>query len=238
MTAWFPLVRAWVADGPYGGVLDLASTVDPARPLVPGQTFRLALTITPSGGAYRTYGYILDGDLSDAVTLTELQGMRQLPNGRYAAFASGTEAVTATCLVEVGQDAVDGTVVLPRVVVGVMPAQGDKLVASAGIEDQGFHVRRRVIPGRTLFLNPGGQATLPGATADGLRLSAVSPARYGMVGCAPDGTVTYQAPASFHGYDRFTCTYEDQDGHATASHVIIRIGDLGLSPGALSVHHG
>lgn len=175
MSGWFPLVRAWVAQGPYSGVVDLAATADPALALVPGQRFRLAMTVTPSGGAHRTYGYLLGEDLGGAVVLEELQHLRRLPNGRYAAFAPQTRAITADCVVRVRDDAPDGSVVMPRVVVGLMIAQGDKLVPSAGIEDRGFHVRRRVVPGRPLLLAPGGHVTLPGSTADGLRLSAVSP---------------------------------------------------------------
>ncbi|MFJ6718861.1 Ig-like domain-containing protein [Streptomyces sp. NPDC091259] len=238
MSGWFPLVRAWVAQGPYGGVVDLAATADPALALVPGQRFRLAMTVTPSGGAYRTYGYLLGEDLGDAVILEEPQDLRRLPNGRYAAFASQTQAITATCVVRVRDDAPDGSVVMPRVVVGLMTAQGEKLVPSAGIEDRGFHVRRRTVPGRPLLLAPGGHVTLPGGTADGLKLSAVSPARRGMLSCAPDGSVTYQAPASYQGYDRFTCIYEDLVGHTHPSEVVIHIGDLGMSPGALNVFYG
>lgn len=76
MSGWFPLVRAWVAQGPYSGVVDLAATADPALALVPGQRFRLAMTVTPSGGAHRTYGYLLGEDLGGAVVLEELQHLQ------------------------------------------------------------------------------------------------------------------------------------------------------------------
>ncbi|MEV7521011.1 hypothetical protein [Streptomyces sp. NPDC091371] len=238
MSDWFPVVRAWIVQGPLSGVLDLLSSADPNRPLVPGQEFTLAMTLTPSGGAYRTYGYILDDMLGDAVALGDLQGFRLLKNGRYAAFASGTEPSTATCTVKVKADAPDGAMMLPRVVVGLMPAQGDKLTPSSGIEDQGFWVRRHSIPGRALHLHPGARAILPADAEHGLLRTGVGIPRRGTVHCTPDGAVTYQAPASYHGYDFFTCTYEDQDGHSVRSEVVVHIGDLALSPGAMGALHG
>ncbi|MGW5400500.1 hypothetical protein [Streptomyces sp. NPDC003952] len=234
---WFPLVRAWASQGPYTGVLDLLSTADPSYPLAPGAQVQLAMTVTPSGGAFRTYGYILGESLEDGVVVEDLQGMRKLPNGRYAAFASGDEPVTATCVVRVLDEGSDGAVVVPRVVVGIMPFQGDKLASSSGIEDKGYYVRRHSIPARLLNLRPGEVVGLP-ARNGGLRVTGVTIARYGMLGCSPDGAVTYQAPHSFHGYDRFVCTYEDQDGHAAEGHVVVRVGDLGGSPGALGAVRG
>lgn len=235
---WFPLVRAWVAQGPYTGVLDVLATADPAYSLVPGTQFQIAMTVTPSGGAFRTYGYILGESFRGGAVVEDLQGMRELPNGRYAVFASGDEPVTATCVVRVLEEDSDGSVVMPRAAIGVMPFQGDKLVSSSGIEDKGYYVRRRAIPARQLILRPGEVVTLPAGSPGGLRLTAVTVARHGMLGCSPDGAVTYQAPQSFHGYDRFVCTYEDQDGHTADSHVVIRVGDLGLSPGALGAVRG
>ncbi|MFD9408820.1 hypothetical protein ACFWBN_17620 [Streptomyces sp. NPDC059989] len=238
MSDWFPVVRAWIAQGPLGGVLDLVSSADPTRPLVPGQEFTLAMTVTPSGGAYRTYGYILGEMLGDAVVLGDLQGFRLLKNGRYATFAGGTEPFTATCTVTVDAAAPDGAMMLPRVVVGLMPAQGDKLIPCSGIEDQGFWVRRHSIPGRALHLHPGGRAALPADTGHGLRRTGVGIPRRGTLHCSPDGTVTYQAPASYIGYDFFTCTYEDQDGYSVRSDVVVHIGDLALSPGAMGALRG
>ncbi|MCM1968352.1 hypothetical protein ABT024_08145 [Streptomyces sp. NPDC002812] len=235
---WFPLVRAWATQGPYTGVLDLLATADPAYPLRPGSQFQLAMTVTPSGGAFRTYGYILGESLEDGVVVEDLQGLRKLPNGRYACFASGDEPVTATCVVRVKEEGSDGSVVVPRVVVGIMPFQGDKLVSSSGIEDKGYYARRRSIPARRLVLRPGEVVALPAGSPEGLRLRGVTIARYGMLGCSPDGAVTYQAPHSFHGYDRFVCTYEDQDGYVAEGHVVVRVGDLGASPGALGAVRG
>ncbi|MFF3216721.1 hypothetical protein ACFYYB_39635 [Streptomyces sp. NPDC002886] len=237
-TTWFPVVRAWITQGAFSGVLDLAASADPGRPLVPGQEFTLAMTLTPSGGAYRTYGYVLGDTLGDWVVMGGLNGLRLLKNGRYMGFASGTEAVTHTCTVKVKPDAPDGAITLPRVVVGLMPAEGDKLIPSSGIEDQGFWVRRHSVPGRALHLPPGAQVTLPPDAEHGLRRTGVGIPRQGMLHCAPDGTVVYQAPAAYQGYDFFTCTYEDEAGHSVRSHVTIRIGDLGMSPGALSAFRG
>ncbi|MCX4783296.1 hypothetical protein [Streptomyces sp. NBC_01264] len=238
VTAWFPVVRAWITQGAFSGVLDLASSADPGRPLVPGQEFTLAMTLTPSGGAYRTYGYVLGDTLGDAVVMGGLKGLRLLKNGRYMGFAPGTEAATHTCTVKVKPDAPDGAIMLPRVVVGLMPAEGDKLIPSSGIEDQGYWIRRHSVPGRALHLPPGAQVTLPPDAERGLRRTGVGIPRQGMLHCAPDGTVVYQAPASYQGYDFFTCTYEDEAGHSVRSHVTIRIGDLGMSPGALSAFRG
>ncbi|MFF1410020.1 Ig-like domain-containing protein [Streptomyces sp. NPDC058289] len=235
---WFPLVRAWATQGPYTGVLDVLSTADPAYPLVPGAQFQIAMTVTPSGGAFRTYGYILGESLEDGVVVEDLQGLRKLPNGRYAVFASGDEPATATLVVRVLDEGSDGAVVVPRAVVGVMPFQGDKLSASSGIEDKGYYVRRHSIPARRLDLHPGEVVSLPAGGTEGLRVTGVTLARYGMLGCSPDGTVTYQAPHSFHGYDRFVCTYEDRDGHMAEGHVVVRVGDLGASPGALGAVRG
>ncbi|MGW1776096.1 hypothetical protein [Streptomyces sp. NPDC002104] len=236
--AWFPVARAWISLGGLSAVLDLAASADPGRPLVPGQEFTLAMTLTPSGGAYRTYGYVLGDTLGDAVVLGDMAGLRLLENGRYMGFASGTEAVTHTCTVKVKADAPDGATMLPRVVVGLMPAEGDKLIPSSGIEDQGFWIRRHSIPGRALHLPPGGQFTLPPDAEHGLRRTGVGIPRQGMLHCAPDGTVVYQAPAAYQGYDFFTCAYEDAAGHLVHAHVTVRIGDPGMSPGALRAVHG
>lgn len=238
MSDWFPVVRAWIAQDPFGGMLDLVSSADPARPVAPGQEFTLAMTVTPTGGAFRTYGYILGEQLGDAVALGDLQGFRLLKNGRYAMFATGTEPATATCTVTVAADAKDGAMMLPRVVVGLMPAQGDKLIPCSGIEDQGFWIRRHSIPGRALNLRPGSRVTLPADAEPGLRRTGVGIPRAGTLHCDPDGTVVYQAPASYHGYDFFTCTYEDRDGHSVRSDVVVHIGDLGLSPGAMGALRG
>ncbi|GGR46666.1 Ig-like domain-containing protein [Streptomyces roseolus] len=236
MTDWYPLTRAWVVHEQYDGVLDLLSTADPSRPLVPGQEFGIALTVTPGGGAFRTYGYLMDEGLGDAVVLDQLDGVRRLDNGRYALLAPGTAATTGTALVKVRADVPDGTPVVPRVIIGIMAEQGAKLVYSSGIEDRTYHVRRHTVPGVVLRLRPGQEVTLPPVHGE-LRVTGVSTARHGSLSCAPDGTVVYRAHPSHVGYDRFTRRFEDADGNTVRSDVTVHTGDLGISPGALSVPH-
>lgn len=238
MTDWYPLVRAWVSHEGRTGVLDLVSEVDPALPVTPGQEFQVAMSITATGGAFRTYGYLLDEMFGDAATFEKLDGLRHLTNGRFTTFAPGDEPRTAVGTVKIGKDTPDGTALIPKVIVGIMPAQGDKLVASAVVHDQCFYVRRYALPGRVLKLHPGTRAVLPAESpAPGLRLTGVSLARGGMISCTPDGAVTYQPHPSHLGYDRFSCRYEDAEGNTVWSDVTVYVGDLAL-PGALPVRHG
>ncbi|MCY0928482.1 hypothetical protein OTB20_20205 [Streptomyces sp. H27-H1] len=238
MTDWYPLVRAWATHEGRTGVLDLMSDVDPALPVAPGQEFQIAMTVTPSGGAFRTYGYLLDDMFGDLATFEDLQGLRHLTNGRYTTFATGDEPRTAVGTVRMAKDAPEREVLLPRVIVGIMPAQGEKLVPCAVVHDQGFYIRRHHLRGRVLMLNPGARTVLPAEPpAPGLRLTGVSLARGGMISCTPDGTVTYQPHPSHLGYDRFECRYEDADGNTVWSDVTVHVGEL-ANPGALPVDHG
>ncbi|MFJ5737005.1 hypothetical protein [Streptomyces microflavus] len=241
MNDWYPLVRAWVAHPqmPHiGGTLDLFSDVDPSLPLVPGQELGLALSVTPVGGAYRTYGYLLDDLLGDHATMVRHPGMSHLNNGRYATYAAGTEPRTVNCVVRIADDAAEGSVLLPRVIIGLMTVQGDKLIPSTAISDAGFRVRRHVLAGQSMTLRQGGRALLPAghSPAEGLRFVGVGVARYGLLTCTADGGVTYEADPEHLGYDRFELCYENSRGHRVWSEVTVHIGDFGASPGAVADH--
>lgn len=238
----YPLVRAWVTNPgmPHiGGTLELFADVDPALPVRPGQELGLTLSVTPVGGAYRTYGYLLDDFLGDHATMVRHQGMSLLPNGRYATYASGTEPRTVNCLVRVNDEAVEGAVLLPRVIIGLMTGQGDRLIPSAAISDTGFRVRRQWLPGHHMVLRQGGRAMLPAAhsPAAGLRFVGVGIADHGRLTCEAGGSVTYEADPEHVGYDRFELCYEDDRGHRVWSEVTVHIGDFGASPGALAIPH-
>ncbi|MEU2023990.1 hypothetical protein ABZ565_17815 [Streptomyces sp. NPDC016469] len=239
MNDWFPLVRAWVThpEMPHvGGTLELFSDVDPGQPLTPGQEFGLTLAISPVGGAYRTYGYLLDDLLGSHATMIQHQGMSHLPNGRYATYASGTNPRSVTCRVRINDDAPEGAVLLPRVIIGLMTAQGDKLIPSSALSDIGFRVRRQWLPGQHMVLRQGGRAVLPAAhsPAPGLRFVGVAIATHGLLICHADGSVTYEADAGHRGYDRFELCYEDEQGHRVWAEVTVYIGDFGASPGAIA----
>ncbi|MGI5276403.1 hypothetical protein [Streptomyces rochei] len=238
---WYPIARAWVADpqdARVGGTLELLADWDPTRPLPPGQELTLSLTVTPTGGAYRTYGYLLDDLTGGAATVVRHPGLSHLDNGRYATYASDAEPRTVSCLLRVDEDAGEGAVLLPRVVIGLMRAPGAKLISSAAISDAGFRVRRHWLPGQSLTLRPGGRAVLPpGHTpASGLRFMGVGVARHGTLTCLPDGSVTYQADPAHLGYDHFELAFEDERGHRVWSEVTVHIGDFGASPGALATY--
>ncbi|MGV9346633.1 hypothetical protein ACWDSD_17780 [Streptomyces spiralis] len=237
----YPLARVRVThpQAPeVGGTLELFSDTDPARPVAPGKEITFTLSVAPTGGAYRTYGYLLDDFLGSTATMVRHQGMSHLTNGRYAAYAGGAEPRTLTCLIRVNDDAQEGAVLLPRVVVGLMPEQGDKLISSTAVSDVGFRVRRHWLPGQHIALRPGGRAVLPaGHTPEpGLRFMGVGLARHGMLTCMSDGTVTYQADHAHLGYDRFELAFEDERGHRVWSEVTVYIGDFGVSPGALPTY--
>lgn len=241
MSDWYPIARAWVThpQAPQiGGTLDLYADTDPTHPVAPGQEITFTLAVTPTGGAYRTYGYLLDDFLGDIATMARHQGMSHLTNGRYATYASDAAPRTVTCTVKVNDDAEDGAVLLPRIIIGLMPAQGDKLIPSTAISDAGYRVRRHWLPGQSLTLPPGGHAVLPPGHvhAPGLRFMGVGIARHGILTCTPDGTVTYQADPAHFGYDRFELAFEDERGNRVWSEVTIHIGDFGASPGALATY--
>lgn len=241
MSDWYPIARTWVTHPQaqqIGGTLELFADIDPSEPVAPGQEINLTLAVTPTGGAYRTYGYLLDDFLGQSARMVRHRGMSHLANGRYATYASEAEPRTVSCLLKVRDEAQEGAVLLPRVVVGLMPAQGDRLISSAAVSDAGFRVRRHWLPGQSLNLHPGGRATLPpGHTqAAGLRFMGASLARHGAVTCLPDGSVTYGADPSYAGYDRFELAFEDELGHRVWSEVTVYIGDFGASPGALPAY--
>lgn len=236
---WYPLVRATVTHPgmpQFGGVLDLFADVDPALPVVPGQEIGLGLSLTPAGGAYRTYGYLLDDLLGDIATMSRHPGMSHLENGRFATYASGADPRVVNCLVRVNDEAPEGAVLLPRVSVGLMLSQGDKLVSSAILSDRAFLVRRQVVPGQSMALRQGGRAVLPAghSPVPGLRLVGVGIARHGVLTCGADGSVVYEADPPYLGYDSFELCYEDARGHRTWSEVAIQIGEFGSSPGSVS----
>ncbi|MFI1326756.1 hypothetical protein EF913_19115 [Streptomyces sp. WAC04189] len=238
---WYPIARAWVTHprAPHiGGTLELFADTDPARPVAPGQEFGLTLAVTPTGGAYRTYGYLLDDFLGGAATMVRHQGLSHLDNGRYATYATDAEPRTVTCLVRVQDSAPEGAVLLPRVIVGLMHAPGDKLIPSTAVSDAGFRVRRHWLPGQNITLRPGGRAVLPAGhtVAPGLRFMGVGLARHGVLTCMPDGSVTYQADPAHLGYDRFELAFEDGRGHRVWSEVTVHVGDFGASPGALATY--
>lgn len=239
MNDWYPLVHAWVSHPrvQVSGTLELFADVDPALPLTPGQEFGLAMTVTPVGGAYRTYGYLLDDMLGEHAKMVRHQGLSHLPNGRYATYASGIEPRTVNCLVRVDEKAAEGAVLLPRVIVGLMTAQGDKLIPSTAVSDAGFRVRSYWIPGQSMVLRQGGRAMLPAGhcPAPGLRFIGVGIAQHGVLTCTADGGITYEADPHHLGYDRFELCYEDERGHRAWSEVTVHIGDFGASPGALAV---
>ncbi|MGW1026516.1 hypothetical protein ACWD4J_22945 [Streptomyces sp. NPDC002577] len=239
MSDWHPIARAWVThpQAPQvGGTLDLFADADPALPVAPGQEIAFTLAVTPTGGSYRTYGYLLDDFLGGAATMVRHQGMSHLTNGRYATYASDAEPRTVSCLIRVNDDAQEGAVLLPRVIIGLMPNQGDKLIPSTAVSDAGFRVRRHWLPGQSITLRPGGRAVLPAGhtPAPGLRFMGVGVARHGVLTCMPDGSITYQADPEHRGYDRFELAFEDERGHRVWSEVTVHIGDFGASPGALA----
>ncbi|POX48979.1 hypothetical protein C3489_25750 [Streptomyces sp. Ru71] len=241
MNDWHPIARAWVTHPQarhIGGTLELFADADPAQPVTPGQEITFTMVVTPTGGAFRTYGYLLDDFLGDVATMARHQGMSHLNNGRYATYASDAEQRTVSCQVRVADDAPDGAVLLPRVIIGLMPAQGDKLIPSTAVSDAGYRVRRHFVPGQSFTLPPGGRVSLPpGHTwAPGLRFMGVGIARHGMLTCPPDGSVTYQADPGHLGYDRFELAFEDERGNRVWSEVTIHIGDFGASPGALPTY--
>ncbi|MFE7709156.1 hypothetical protein ACFU6I_25910 [Streptomyces sp. NPDC057486] len=220
-----------------GGTLELFADIDPALPVTPGQEFGLALSVMPVGGAYRTYGYLLDDMLGDHAKMVRHQGMSHLTNGRYATYASGTDPRTVNCLVRIHDDAVEGAVLLPRVIIGLMTTQGDKLIPSTAVSDRGFRVRRHMLRGQSMVLRQGGRAVLPAghSPAAGLRFMGVGIAGHGLLTCGADGSVTYDADPGHLGYDRFELCYEDDRGHRVWSEVTVHIGDFGASPGAIAV---
>ncbi|MEW2131803.1 hypothetical protein [Streptomyces sp. NPDC005435] len=221
------------------GTLRLVADADPALPVAPGQEITLSLTLTPAEGAYRTYGYLIDDSLAPGAAMLRHPGLNLLANGRYATYVTeDDEPRTVSCVIRVDPHAPDGATVLPRIVVGVMAAEGDRLVPSAAVSDTGFRVRRTWLPGQCVTLGPGGRALLPAGhtPAPGLRLVAVGRARHGLLTCAPDGGVSYQAHPEHLGYDRFELAFEAEDGHRVWSEVTVYVGDLGDSPGALAVH--
>ncbi|MFB6777925.1 MULTISPECIES: hypothetical protein [unclassified Streptomyces] len=220
-----------------GGTLELFADIDPALPVTPGQEFGLALSVTPVGGAYRTYGYLLDDMLGDHAKMVRHQGMSHLTNGRYATYASGTDPRTVNCLVRIHDDAIEGAVLLPRVIIGLMTAQGDKLIPSTAVSDLGFRVRRHVLRGQSMVLRQGGRAMLPAGHSPvaGLRFIGVGIAGHGLLTCGADGSVTYEADPEHLGYDRFELCYEDDRGHRVWSEVTVHIGGFGASPGAIAV---
>lgn len=241
MNDWYPVARAWVThpQAPQvGGTLELFADTDPAQPVAPGKEITFTLAVTPTGGAFRTYGYLLDDFLGSTATMVRHQGMSHLTNGRYATYASDAEPRTVSCQVRVNDDAQEGAVLLPRVIIGLMPAKGDKLIPSTAVSDAGFRVRRHWLPGQTITLRPGGRAVLPAGhtPAPGLRFMGVGLASHGMLTCMPDGGVTYQADPGHLGYDRFELAFEDERGHRVWSEVTVYIGDFGASPGALPTY--
>ncbi|MCX5310040.1 hypothetical protein [Streptomyces sp. NBC_00154] len=238
MKDWYPLVRATVTHPrmpQVGGTLELFADVDPALPVTPGQELGLGLSLTPIGGAYRTYGYLLDDLLGDIAKMSRHPGMSHLDNGRFATYASGTEARVVNCLVRVNDDAPEGAVLLPRVSIGLMLGQGDKLVSSATLSDTGFRVRRQLLAGQNMVLRQGGRAVLPAGQTPvaGLRFVGVGIARHGVLTCGADGSVVYEADPTHVGYDSFELCYEDSRGHRTWSEVTVHTGDFGSSPGAV-----
>ncbi|MFI6648849.1 hypothetical protein ACIBI8_14680 [Streptomyces sp. NPDC050529] len=242
MNDWYPLVRATVAHPgvpQFGGVLELFADVDPALPVVPGQEIGLGLSLTPAGGAYRTYGYLLDDLLGDIATMPRHPGMSHLENGRFATYVSGVEPRVLNCLVRVNDDAPEGAVLLPRVSIGLMLSQGDKLVSSAILSDNGFRVRRHTVPGQSMVLRQGGRAVLPAGHTPvaGLRLVGVGLARHGVLTCGADGSVVYEAEPSHVGHDSFELCYEDVRGYRTWSEVAIQIGEFGSSPGPVPTYN-
>ncbi|MDQ0993632.1 hypothetical protein [Streptomyces sp. V3I7] len=241
MSDWYPIVRAWVThpQAPQiGGTLELFADADPALPVAPGQEITFTLVVTPTGGAFRTYGYLLDDFLGTTAAMVRHTGMSHLTNGRYATYASDAEPRTVTCRVRVNADAQEGAVLLPRVIIGLMPAQGDKLIPSTAVSDAGYRIRRHWLPGQIITLRPGGHAVLPASHSPvpGLRFMGVGLARHGMLTCMPDGSVTYQTDPGHLGYDRFELAFEDEHGHRVWSEVTVHIGDFGASPGALATY--
>ncbi|MFB7755287.1 Ig-like domain-containing protein [Streptomyces sp. NPDC056121] len=238
MTDWFPLGEARVAhprNPGLGGLLQLAADTDPLHPVVPGQKVTLALTLHPSGTPYRTYGYLMEEGLGPAA-VARVQGMAHMADkGRYAAYATGAEPRTVTCLLKIDDEAPEGAVVLPHVVVGLMANQGDKLISSSRLNDRGFRVRRGWLPGRSMTLQPGARVTIPAGYSpeQGLLLTGSTFARHGTVTCTSDGAVSYQADPGHRGYDRFALSYEAVGGHTVWSEITLFLGYLGEAPGAL-----
>ncbi|ROQ70444.1 hypothetical protein EDD93_4967 [Streptomyces sp. 840.1] len=231
MTDWYPLVRAGVTHPlvpQVGGTLDLFAAVDPAAPVVPGQEIELGLSLTPVGGAYRTYGYLLDDLLGDVATMPRHPGLSHLANGRFATYASGVEPRVVSCFVRVNDEAPEGAVLLPRVTIGLMLDQGDKLVSSAIVSDAGFRVRRQPVAAQSMVMRQGGRAVLPAghSPAEGTRFVGVGIAGHGVLTCRPDGSVVYEADPGYWGYDRFELCYEDARGQRTWSEVMVSIGDF------------
>ncbi|MEI7032735.1 Ig-like domain-containing protein [Streptomyces pratensis] len=244
MNDWHPLARIQVAHPErtaVSAVLELYADTDPALAVVPGQEIRLHLQVTPSGGPYRSYGYIFDDVVAEHATMTNLQGLGHLPNGRYATYARGNEPRAVTAVLTVADDAPEGAVLLPKVCVGVMSYAGEKLVSSAHITDAGFRVRRSWLPGRSLAIPPGGRAVVGvdrAAAEAGLRVAGVSLPRYGAVTALADGTITYIGVPGATGYDRFSVCYENAAGARTWSEVTVYAGeDVGRAPGLLPGAH-
>ncbi|MFD4759267.1 Ig-like domain-containing protein [Streptomyces sp. NPDC058439] len=239
MSGWYLLARIQVAHPErttVSAALELHADADPAIAVVPGQEITLHLSVLPSGGPYRAYGYIFDDVVAEHATMTDLQGLGHLPNGRFATYARGDEQRAVTAILKVNDDAPEGAVLLPKVCVGVMSYAGEKLVSSAQVTDAGYRVRRAWVPGRSLAIPPGGYGVVgpdPAAAQAGLRVVGVGLAQYGAVSAVPDGSVTYTGVPGATGYDRFSICYENQAGHRNWSEVTVYAGDVDNIPGVL-----
>ncbi|WNF30223.1 hypothetical protein RI138_27225 [Streptomyces sp. C11-1] len=244
MNDWHPLARIEVAHPErtaVSAVLELHADADPALAVVPGQEICLHLQVTPAGGPYRAYGYLFDDIVAEHATMTNLQGLGHLPNGRFATYARGNEPRAVTAVLKVSDDAPEGAVLLPKVCVGVMSYAGEKLVSSAQITDAGFRVRRAWLPGRNITIPPGGRAVI-GVDREvaeaGLRVVGVGLPQYGGVSALPDGSITYTGVPGATGYDRFSVCYENAAGTRNWSEVTVYAGDdVGLTPGLFPGAH-
>ncbi|KJK59076.1 Ig-like domain-containing protein [Saccharothrix sp. ST-888] len=221
---------------------DLTSPADPALPLLPGQRVDFSLTVTPVGHGFRYYAYVMEEPLTGLATLKSMRGFGHMEKAqKYGTYTRANTPRTLTFSLEIKQAVPGDGVLLPAISAGVIAAEGQKLSGCQPIAQRAYRVVPALAPPKLLVVAPGMNGMLPGLAHEfgpDARLVGVSPPRRGMVGIAPDGSVTYFPEQGFIGYDRLFYTVENGSRGIARGEITVFVGHPYEMPGLLAAPTG
>ncbi|MFE9254316.1 Ig-like domain-containing protein [Streptomyces sp. NPDC006879] len=218
--------------------LELTASLDPARPVPPGESVDFQLKLVPEGENARYYGYLMVESFDKVATVAKASGMSLAAVGdRYVTSTTAGAERVATFTLKTNEDAGADAYFVPQLRAGIIAGGGKSLTSTTiTLKNEGFRIAPLPPQGRSLTVMPGYRAVVKSLTeglGESVRLRGVGPARHGMTSVEPDGTVSYTPYDRYLGYDWFEYLLDDGAGRYVSGQVTVFVGDTSAVPGVL-----
>ncbi|WP_406283052.1 Ig-like domain-containing protein [Streptomyces sp. NBC_00209] len=212
----------------------LFSSVEPDRPVVPGDIVELALCVAAEQGAPRGCAYLLESSLVDAGEVVSLEALEYFPRQRwFRVRADPGETRTGVLSVRIGSPG-RAPRLRPQIMVGIPDATQRKMVRTARLTGHAVPVGPHRLTGLRIVTSPGvrGEGNALVEAPEGSFAISVTQPLHGSAQLSRDGWVAYDPAPGFVGYDRFEYTIGTSDSTKATATAHVFVGDLTAAPGA------